>query len=73
MAFTGPSVHIGRVRKAVDTVIGLLSRDHELIPARKVLRQCKVPRAEAMFVIIQRENIHLSKKEMNKIVAMLKL
>jgi hypothetical protein len=31
-----------------------------------VLRQCKVPRAEVMFITIQRENIRLSKKEMNK-------
>jgi hypothetical protein len=33
-----------------------------------VLRQCKVPRAEVMFVTIQRENIRPSKKEMNKTV-----
>jgi hypothetical protein len=39
----------------------------------RVLRQCKIPRAEAMFVIIQRENIRLSKKEMKKDVTMLKL
>jgi hypothetical protein len=36
----------------------------------RVLRQCKVPRAEVMFVIIQRENIHPSKKEMNKAVTL---
>jgi hypothetical protein len=34
----------------------------------RVLRQCKVPRAEVMFVTIQRENIRPSKKEMNKAV-----
>jgi hypothetical protein len=39
----------------------------------RVLRQCKVPRAEVMFVVIQRENICPSKKEMNKAVAMLEL
>jgi hypothetical protein len=40
-----------------------------------ILRQCTVPRAEVglMFVTIQRENIHPSKKEMNKTVTMLKL
>jgi hypothetical protein len=32
----------------------------------QVLRQCKVPRAEVMFVTIQRESIRSSKKEMNK-------
>jgi hypothetical protein len=35
------------------------------------LRQCKVPRAEVMFVTIQRENIRPLKKEMNKAVTML--
>jgi hypothetical protein len=39
----------------------------------RVLWQCKVARAEVMFVIIQRENIRSSKKEMNKAVIMLKL
>jgi hypothetical protein len=39
---------------------------HELIPAK----ECKVPRAEIMFVTIQRENIRPSKKEMNKAVTM---
>jgi hypothetical protein len=34
----------------------------------RVLRQCKFSRAEVMFVTIQRENILLSKKEMNKAV-----
>jgi hypothetical protein len=38
-----------------------------------VLRQCTVPRAEVVFVTIQRENIHPSKKEMNKADTMLKL
>jgi hypothetical protein len=37
----------------------------------RVLQQCKVPRAEVMFVTIQRENIRPSKKEMNKAVTML--
>jgi hypothetical protein len=40
---------------------------------RRVFRQCKVPRAEVMFVTLERENIRPSKKEMNKAVAMLKL
>jgi hypothetical protein len=44
----------------------VLSTDH-------VWRQCKVPRAEVMFVTIQRENIRPSKKEMNKAVTILKL
>jgi hypothetical protein len=39
----------------------------------QVLRQCKVPQAEVMFITIQRENIRPSKKEMNKAVTMLKL
>jgi hypothetical protein len=39
----------------------------------RVLRQCKLPRAEVMFVIVQRENIRPSKKEINKAVTMLKL
>jgi hypothetical protein len=34
----------------------------------RVLRVCTVPRAEVMFVTIQRENIRLSKKEMNMTV-----
>jgi hypothetical protein len=38
-----------------------------------VLRQCKVQRAEVIFVTTQRENMRLSKKEMNKAVTMLKL
>jgi hypothetical protein len=38
----------------------------------RVLRQCTVPRA-VMFVTTQRENIHPSKKEMNKLFTMLKL
>jgi hypothetical protein len=37
----------------------------------RVLRQCKAPRAKVMFVTIQRENIHPSKKKMNKAVTML--
>jgi hypothetical protein len=37
----------------------------------RVLRQCKVPRVEVMFVTVQRENIRPSKKEMNKVVTML--
>jgi hypothetical protein len=37
----------------------------------RVLRQCKVPRAEVMFVTIQRENIRPLKKEMKKAVTML--
>jgi hypothetical protein len=36
----------------------------------RVLRHCKVPRAEVVFVIVQRENIHPSNKEMNKTVTM---
>jgi hypothetical protein len=39
----------------------------------RVLRQCTVPRTELMFVTIQRENIRPSKKEINKVVTMLKL
>jgi hypothetical protein len=39
----------------------------------RVLRQCKVPRVDVMFVTIHRENIRPSKKEMNKVVIMLKL
>jgi hypothetical protein len=34
----------------------------------RVLRQCTVPRAEVMFVTIQRESIRPSKKEMNKVL-----
>jgi hypothetical protein len=34
----------------------------------RVLRQCKAPRAEVMFVTIQRENIHASKNEVNKLL-----
>jgi hypothetical protein len=45
-------------------IYDLQSTDHELIPARN-------PRAEVMFVTIQRENIRPSKKEMNKAVTML--
>jgi hypothetical protein len=37
----------------------------------RVLRQCKVSRAEVMFVTLQRENIRPSKKDMNKAVTML--
>jgi hypothetical protein len=37
----------------------------------RILRQCKVPRAEVMFVTIQRENICPSKKEINNSVTML--
>jgi hypothetical protein len=39
----------------------------------RVLRQCKVTRAEVMFVTIHRENIRPSKKEINKAVTMFKL
>jgi hypothetical protein len=40
----------------------------------RVLRQCTVPRAEVMFITIQREHIRLSQKEMNNaVVTMLKL
>jgi hypothetical protein len=39
----------------------------------RVFRQYTVPRAEVMFVTIQRENIRPSKKEMNKAVTMVKL
>jgi hypothetical protein len=39
----------------------------------RVLRQCTVPQAEVTFVNTQRENIHSSKKEINKIVTMPKL
>jgi hypothetical protein len=41
--------------------------------AKRVLRECKVPQAEVIFVTIQRENILPSKKEMYKAVTMLKL
>jgi hypothetical protein len=37
----------------------------------RALRQCKVPRAEVMFVTIQRENILPSNKEINKDITML--
>jgi hypothetical protein len=37
----------------------------------RVLRQCTVPRGEVLFVTIQRENILLSSKEINKAVTML--
>jgi hypothetical protein len=37
----------------------------------RVLRQCKVPRAEVMFITIQRGNIRPTKKEMNEAVTML--
>jgi hypothetical protein len=37
----------------------------------RVLRQCKVPRAEVMFITIQLENIRRSKKEINKAVTTL--
>jgi hypothetical protein len=39
----------------------------------RVLRQCTVPQVEVDFVTIQYEKIHLSKKEINKAVALLKL
>jgi hypothetical protein len=39
----------------------------------RVLLECKVSRAEVMFVTIQREKIRPSNKEMNKAVTMLKL
>jgi hypothetical protein len=39
----------------------------------EVLAAGMVPRAEVMFVTIQRENIRPSKKEMNNAVTMLKL
>jgi hypothetical protein len=39
----------------------------------RVLRQSTFPQAEVMLVIIQRENICPSKKEMNKAVTMIKL
>jgi hypothetical protein len=39
----------------------------------RVLRQCTVPRAEVMFVTIQRKNIRPSNKEINKAVTVLKL
>jgi hypothetical protein len=39
----------------------------------RVLRQYKVPRAEVVFVTIQRENILPSKKDINKSDTMLKL
>jgi hypothetical protein len=32
----------------------------------RVLRQCKVPRAEVMFITIRRENIRPSKKKEKK-------
>jgi hypothetical protein len=38
----------------------------------RVLQQCKVPRVEVIFVIIQRQNIRPQKKEMNKAVTILK-
>jgi hypothetical protein len=37
----------------------------------RVLRQCKVPRSEVVFVTIQLENIRPLKKEMDKAVTML--
>jgi hypothetical protein len=37
----------------------------------RILRQCKVPGAEVMFVTIQRQNIRPSKKEMTKAVTTL--
>jgi hypothetical protein len=37
----------------------------------RVLRQCKVPEAEVMFVTIQRENIRDSNKEMTKALTMI--
>jgi hypothetical protein len=37
----------------------------------RVLRQWKVPRAEAIFFTIEQENIRPSKKDMNKAVTML--
>jgi hypothetical protein len=37
----------------------------------RVLRQCKVPLTEVMFITIRRESIHPSKKEVNKAVTML--
>jgi hypothetical protein len=50
----------------------LLSTDHELIPqGMRVLRQCTVTQVEVMLVILQRENIRPSKKEMYKAVTML--
>jgi hypothetical protein len=43
------------------------STDHELIPATSAsLAASKVPRAEVMFVTIQRERIRPTKKKMNK-------
>jgi hypothetical protein len=54
--------------------VPLQSTDHELIPkGMLVLQQCKVQRAEVMFVTIQRENIRPSKKEMNRAFTMIKL
>jgi hypothetical protein len=48
------------------------STDHEFIPqAARVLRWCKFPRSEVMFITVQRENIRPSKKETNKAVTML--
>jgi hypothetical protein len=39
----------------------------------RVLWQCTVPRAQVMFVTVQRGNIRPSKREMNKAVTVLKL
>jgi hypothetical protein len=51
----------------------VLSTDHELIPSRNTsLAVMHSSGAEVMFVIIQRENICPSKKEMNKAGTMLK-
>jgi hypothetical protein len=51
-------------------VLVVQSTDHEFM---RVLRQCKVPRAEVIFFTVQRGNIRPSKKEMNKAVTMLNL
>jgi hypothetical protein len=45
----------------------------QITQGMRVLLQRTVLRTEVMFVTIQRENIHPSKKEMNKYVTVLKL
>jgi hypothetical protein len=65
------STILANITVRIMNVSYLQSTDHELIPARNaLLRQCKVRRAEVIFVTIQRENIRPSKKEMNKAVTM---
>jgi hypothetical protein len=60
----GNNTNISYYRTFFTTRAIIQSTDHELIPARmRVLRQSKVPRAEVMFVTIQRENIDPPRKK----------